>query len=58
MKTKNGIKGTEVPTVDEAMKMYHFVKDWKNSASESVIWIWPLPAIMRVISSKNNFILC
>ena len=30
MKTKNGIKGTEVPTADEAMKMYHFVKDWKN----------------------------
>ena len=30
MKTKNRIKGTEVPTADEAMKMYHFVKDWKN----------------------------
>ena len=30
MKVKNGIKGTEVPTADEAMKMYHFVKDWKN----------------------------
>ena len=29
MKVKNGIKGTEVPTADEAMKMYHFVKDWK-----------------------------
>lgn len=30
MKVKNGIKGTEVPTAEEAMKMYHFVKDWKN----------------------------
>ena len=49
------IKGTKVPTADEAMKMYNFVKDWKTSASESVIWIWLLPAITKIISSKNNF---
>ena len=30
MKVKDGIKGTKVPTADEAMKMYNFVKDWKS----------------------------
>lgn len=32
MEVKNGIKGTEVPTAYEAMKMYHFVKDWETGA--------------------------
>ena len=30
MKVKNGIKGTNVPTADEAWKMYNFINDWKR----------------------------
>lgn len=30
MKVKNGINGTNVPTADDAWKMYNFINDWKR----------------------------